>query len=107
MRAAPTVFLLAVTVLMTACAGVKCDTPQPYENARLGELMEVPSGMDTPVDSSVSAIPPGEVSGGQFKDGKCLESSPSFFYGSKTSSVIPDQDDFKIPAPQAGVPEDD
>ena len=107
MRVVPTVFLLIMTLLMAACAGVKCDTPQAYENAKLGELMVVPPGMDTPVDSSVSAIPPGNVGGGQFKDGRCLESAPSFFYGSKTGTVIPAKDDYKIPAPQAGVPEDD
>ncbi len=107
MRVVPTILLLIMALLTTACAGVSCDTPQPYQQATLGEPMEVPPGLDSPIDQSVPAIPEGEVGGEQFKDGKCLKSPPSFFYGSKTHSVIPDTDDYKIPAPQPGAPEDD
>ena len=107
MRVVPTTLLLVMVLLTAACAGVSCDTPQEYERATLGEPIQVPAGMDSPLDDSVQAIPAGEVGGEQFKNGKCLKESPSFFYGSKTTSVIPDEDDYKIPAPQAGVPEDD
>ncbi|MCH6573163.1 MAG: hypothetical protein O7C03_07570 [Gammaproteobacteria bacterium] len=107
MKVVPTTLLLAMVLLTTACAGVSCDTPQPYQQATLGETMQVPAGMDSPIDDSVQAIPDGEVGGEQFKNGRCLQESPSFFYGSKTFSVMPDQDDFKIPEPQAGVPEDE
>lgn len=107
MRVVPPTLLLAMVLLTTACAGVSCDTPQAYQQARLGEPMQVPPGMDSPIDPSVQAIPQGEVGGEQFKNGKCLKESPSFFYGSKTFAVMPDQEDFKIPAPQAGVPEDE
>ncbi len=107
MRVVRTALLLIIVLLTAACAGVTCDTPQAYEQATLGEPMRVPPGLDSPIDNSVRAIPEGEVGGEQFKDGKCLKSSPSFFYGSKTHSVIPDEVNDKIPAPQPGVPEDD
>lgn len=105
MRFLRVVFLLAMTAGVSACAGgVSCDTPQPYNTAKLGEPLRVPDGMDAPVDSSVSVIPEGPVGDGRFPDGKCLESPPSFFYGSKTRSVIPGEGPLKIPQPP---PEDD
>jgi len=107
MRVVPTTLLLIMVLLTTGCAGVSCDTPQQYEQATLGEPIQVPPGMDSPIDDSIRAIPEGAVGGEQFKDGKCLKSAPSFFYGSKTHAVIPDKDDYKIPAPQPGVPEDE
>ena len=107
MRVLPISLLLIMVLLTTACAKISCDTPQPYQQATLGDPMEVPPDMDSPIDGSVPAIPEGEVGGEQFKNGKCLKSPPSFFYGSKTYAVIPDEEDFKIPAPQPGVPEDD
>ena len=99
-------FLVAMTAWVSACAGgVSCDTPQPYNAARLGEPLRVPDGMDAPVDSSVPVIPEGPVGDGRFPDGECLESPPSFYYGSKTRSVIPGEGPLKIPQPPP--PEDE
>ena len=76
MRVVPIALLLTMVFLTTACAKVSCDTPQPYQQATLGEPMEVPPDMDSPIDKSIPAIPEGEVGGEQFKN--CLlYTSPS------------------------------
>ena len=74
--------ITTIALLSAACGGTpECREPQPYEQARLGQPIEVPDGLDPLDPAREMTIPAPSPRPPRESDESCLEYPPTFEVG--------------------------
>ncbi len=73
---------VTIALLLAACGGTpECLKPQPYQQARLGQPIEVPDGLDPLDPSREMSIPQASPRSPRSASSRCLEYPPTFNVG--------------------------